>query len=124
MDNKCYWTENKESVLCIMAWQEWKNVEGLEELTTEELEAHLNPPPPPVNMEDVNRTVQSLTDTTAHGAGYENMVDAYTWANTWGDQDAKDLQAWDKSIWGAVDSLNGVPPVDLNTWLEGLPKYA
>jgi len=92
-------------------------------MTDEEVTTHLNPPTPTVTMEMVNIAVQNLTDAQARTMGFKNMVDAYNWAIMYQDADAIRLQEWDKKCWDAVDALNGVAPLDLNAFLNTLPKF-
>lgn len=89
-------------------------------MTDEEVQLHLNPPPPPVTMNMVNNAVQKLTDKRAVDGGFKNMNDVYNWVIVYQDVEAKALQVWDKSCWDAVDALNGIAPLDLDVFLNTL----
>jgi len=126
MSDRYFWTKDHNVLVIHSGNNIFKNDENLLELNDTEVRLHLNPPKPPTTMDQVNKSMQSLTDSTARvpeNGGFKDMSDAYAWASLHQDPQAINLVAWDKSCWDLVDALGDTPPIDLIAFMDSLPKF-
>ena len=99
--NKYYWNEDKTGVLTIMYWQEFENIEGLMELTEDEIQTHLNPPTPPLTIEIIENGIDNYINSVAKSRGYDSIVSACSYAgypNAF-QVEGIALGTWRSSVW-------------------------
>lgn len=104
--------------------EDQKNLIGSKnEMSAEEIEAHLNPPPPPATMEQVKQRLQIYCDSIAVAmvGDYKNATEVLVYASM-GDVEAKKFADWYNSVWDLKASLEYAPQ-DVDAWIESLPKF-
>lgn len=106
---------------------EWDDSQTIPEnhvlMTSEEVEAHLNPPPPPVTMEQAKQVLQKHCDgiAVAMDGDYKNSTEVLVYASM-GDTQAKVFADWYNTVWDSKASLTS-PPQDVDGWLKSLPCF-